>query len=192
MRGEEHRDSGTRGSAPQHARHGLTTSEARGARVLCKIPGDPPEKGGGNGSSAMIAGAFGGGVPRPHTRDEALDGRAKPASKATRPVRIEELRCDARAGNGPIRHSSRRIVEGMRERSGHKTQAQRNRTGRKGPGSTESVLRFRSNAAGTRNGAQRHGGSGGMIPAIDWSGRTPLRALAEKPASAARCINLQD
>jgi hypothetical protein len=54
------------------------TSEARGVRFFCKTPGEPLEKGGGNGSSAVIAGAFGGDIPKPHTRDGALDGRAKP------------------------------------------------------------------------------------------------------------------
>ena len=76
----------------------------RGSRntIFCKIPGDPPEKGGGNGSSAVIAGAFGGGISQAATRDEAFDGKAKPASKAFRSVRIEDLRYVVGQGTAPF------------------------------------------------------------------------------------------
>ncbi len=50
---------------------------------FAKTPGVPPQEGGANGSSAVIAGAFGQGFPRPHnTRVEALEARAQPARKA--------------------------------------------------------------------------------------------------------------
>ena len=74
------------------------------------------------------------------------------------------------------------------------TKPRRNVTGpeQKSPGSTESVHRFTLNAAGALNGARRQGKTGRMIPATQSSGRTPFRALAEKPESAARRIDLQN
>jgi hypothetical protein len=63
-------------------------------------------------------------------------------------------------------------------------------TGRIDPGSTESVHRFIS-IAGALHGAIRHGGSDGMIPSNHLSGRTRLRALADKPAGAVPCTDLQ-
>ncbi len=101
--------------------------------------------------------------------------------------------CVAVQGQGTAPFGIPRVkFTGMLERSGHKTQTQRNRTGSINPGSTESVHRFISNAAGTLHGEERHSGTGGMIPSNQLSGRTSLRALAEKPESAARRIDLQN
>jgi hypothetical protein len=166
--------------------------EKQGSRntIFYKIPGGPPQSGGANGSSAVTAGAFGGGIPRPLTRDEALDGRAKPASKAIGPVRIEELRCVTRVGNGPILHSGALHFPRNAGEKWPQNPAWRNRTGLIDPGSTESVHRFTSNAAGAPNGAMRHGATRSMIPSYPLSGRTSLRVLAAGQR-AARRIDLQ-
>jgi len=70
-------------------------------QISCKTPGDLPEKGRGNGSSAAIAGAFGVGFPRPLTRDEALDGRAEPARQSGRSG-LKKLRYVAGQGTAPF------------------------------------------------------------------------------------------